>query len=142
MPDVEPTPEQVKSLLQLLSDPVVKSWLAHEMAAPDQAAPPHAASPEVEAEITSFFESGVAATVFGVVPSIVGGGILTLAIVAAVAVLLPGLRGLDLGRRMIEGPGAQPQPGSIAPQPLVDVSEAAEVERLTSGELGAEGAPR
>ena len=26
----EPTPEQVKSLLQLLSDPVVKGWIEHE----------------------------------------------------------------------------------------------------------------
>jgi MFS family permease len=54
------------------------------------------------------FESGVAATVLGVVPSIVAGGIVTLGIVAAVTVLAPQLRRLDLGRRMIEGPGAQP----------------------------------
>ena len=41
-------------------------------------------------------------------PSVIGGGLVTLGIVAAVAVLLPGLRRLDLGRRVVEGPGAQP----------------------------------
>jgi MFS family permease len=54
------------------------------------------------------FESGVAATLLGVVPSVILGGLATLGIVAAVAVLVPGLRHLDLGRRAIEGPGAQP----------------------------------
>jgi MFS family permease len=54
------------------------------------------------------FESGVAATLLGVVPSVVAGGLVTLGIVAAVALLVPQLRGLDLGRRLIEGPGAQP----------------------------------
>jgi len=58
------------------------------------------------------FESGVAATLVGVVPSVLAGGILTLGIVAAVAVLVPELRRLDLGRRMIDGPGAQPVPPS------------------------------
>jgi len=53
-------------------------------------------------------ESGVAASLFGVVPSIVGGGIVTLGIVAVVALFLPNLRRLDLGRRMVEGPGATP----------------------------------
>ncbi len=54
------------------------------------------------------FESGVAATLLGVVPSVVAGGLVTLGIVAAVAWLAPELRRLDLGRRMVEGPGAQP----------------------------------
>lgn len=42
------------------------------------------------------FESGVAARAFGTVPSVVGGGVLTLAVVAATAVLVPTLRSLDL----------------------------------------------
>jgi MFS family permease len=53
------------------------------------------------------FESGVAATLLGVVPSVIVGGLLTLGIVAAVTWLAPQLRRLDLGRRMVEGPGAQ-----------------------------------
>ncbi len=52
------------------------------------------------------FESGLAASIFGVVPSIVGGGILTLAVVGAVTLLAPALRHLDLGRELAEGPGA------------------------------------
>ncbi len=54
------------------------------------------------------FESGVAATVLGVVPSVIAGGVLTLLVVGAVALLVPDLRRLDLGRRLVEGPGAQP----------------------------------
>ena len=54
------------------------------------------------------FESGVAATLLGVVPSVIAGGLVTLGIVALVAWLAPELRRLDLGRRMVEGPGAQP----------------------------------
>ena len=42
------------------------------------------------------FESGVAARVFGTVPSVVGGGFLTLAIVGLTAWLVPTLRNLDL----------------------------------------------
>ena len=56
----EPTPDQVKSLLQLLGDPVVKSWLEREMAAPERLAAPPAAAPEIEGEITTFFEDGLA----------------------------------------------------------------------------------
>ena len=52
------------------------------------------------------FESGLAASLFGVVPSIIGGGIVTLAVVAVVAATLPELRRLDLVRRIAEGPGA------------------------------------
>ncbi len=54
------------------------------------------------------FESGVAATLLGVVPSVVAGGVLTLLVVGAVTLLVPDLRRLDLGRRLVEGPGAQP----------------------------------
>jgi len=43
------------------------------------------------------FESGVAASVFGTVPSVVGGGFITLAVVGAVAVAVPTLRRLDIG---------------------------------------------
>jgi MFS family permease len=54
------------------------------------------------------FESGVAATLMGVVPSVLFGGILTLVVVSGVALLAPELRRLDLGRRLVEGPGVQP----------------------------------
>gem|GEM_PF-7009161 len=54
------------------------------------------------------FESGVAATVLGVVPSIIFGGVVTLGVVGGVTVLAPQLRRLDLGKRLAEGPGAQP----------------------------------
>ena len=43
------------------------------------------------------FESGVAARLFGAVPSVAGGGFLTLAVVALVAVAAPTLRRLDIG---------------------------------------------
>jgi MFS family permease len=76
------------------------------------------------------FESGVAATLLGVVPSVVAGGILTIGIAGAVAVLAPQLRRLDLGRRMIEGPGAQPIPvlgegGAAVEAELMPLGEAA-----------------
>lgn len=44
------------------------------------------------------FESGVAARLFGTVPAVVGGGILTLAVVGGVALLVPSLRNIDLDR--------------------------------------------
>jgi hypothetical protein len=44
------------------------------------------------------FESGVAARLFGTVPSVVGGGILTLAVVGVTAWLVPSLRSLDIDR--------------------------------------------
>ncbi len=54
------------------------------------------------------FESGVAASILGVVASVVLGGVVTLMVVSGVAVFAPQLRKLDLGRRLIEGPGVQP----------------------------------
>ncbi|HET7471933.1 MAG TPA: MFS transporter [Candidatus Limnocylindrales bacterium] len=48
------------------------------------------------------FESGVAARLFGTVPSVVGGGFLTLAIVGVTALVVPALRDLDLATA---GPG-------------------------------------
>lgn len=42
------------------------------------------------------FESGVAARLFGAVPTVVAGGVLTLGIVGLVAVVVPSLRRLDL----------------------------------------------
>jgi MFS family permease len=75
------------------------------------------------------FESGVAATLLGVVPSVVVGGLVTLGIVAAVTWLAPQLRRLDLGRRAIEGPGAQP----FAVSSAETTSEAAEEVSLVSG---------
>ena len=50
-------------------------------------------------------ESGVAAAIFGVIPTVVGGGVITLGVVAAVAFLAPALRRLDLGERLRDGPG-------------------------------------
>lgn len=43
------------------------------------------------------FESGVAARLFGTVPSVVGGGVVTLAVVGLVALAAPSLRRLDIG---------------------------------------------
>jgi MFS family permease len=54
------------------------------------------------------FESGVAATLFGVAPSVILGGVVTLVVVGAVSVLVPQLRRLDLGQRLVDGPGVQP----------------------------------
>jgi len=53
------------------------------------------------------FESGVAATLLGVVPSVILGGVVTLVVVGGVAVFAPQLRRLDLGKRLVEGPGVQ-----------------------------------
>jgi MFS family permease len=75
------------------------------------------------------FESGLAASFFGVVPSIVGGGVITLGVVAGVAFFLPQLRGLDLERRMAEGRGAGAPFAAIDQMPE---SAAAEIERLTT----------
>jgi MFS family permease len=44
------------------------------------------------------FESGVAARLFGTIPSVIGGGILTLAVVGVTAWLVPSLRSLDIER--------------------------------------------
>jgi len=46
------------------------------------------------------FESGVAASLLGTVPSVVAGGIVTLLVVATVAIRAPGLRHLDLARKV------------------------------------------
>ncbi len=48
------------------------------------------------------FESGVAASVLGTVPSVIAGGFVTLGVVAVVAVAAPDLRRLDL-RRYVSG---------------------------------------
>lgn len=53
------------------------------------------------------FESGVAARLFGTVPSVVGGGILTLAVVGLVASMAPTLRRLDIGTARPEGDDPQ-----------------------------------
>ena len=49
------------------------------------------------------FESGVAATIFGVVPAVLLGGVATLVVVAATAVLAPQLRTLNLNPRLHPG---------------------------------------
>jgi MFS family permease len=59
------------------------------------------------------FESGVAARLFGTVPSVIGGGILTLAVVGVTAWLVPSLRSLDIDRAKPE-----PDPGGV-PSPIV-----------------------
>ena len=59
------------------------------------------------------FESGIAARLFGAVPSIVGGGVITLAVVGLVAVAAPTLRRLDLNTAAPEadlGIGAERPP--------------------------------
>jgi MFS family permease len=58
------------------------------------------------------FESGIAARLFGTVPSVVGGGLLTLAVVAATAWLVPTLRTLDIDRARPTDDGT---PGSEEP---------------------------
>jgi MFS family permease len=60
------------------------------------------------------FESGVAASIIGVVPSVVLGGVVTLVVVSGVALFAPKLRQLDLGRRLVEGPGVQPMATAAA----------------------------
>ena len=50
-------------------------------------------------------ESGLAASIFGVIPTVIGGGVITLGVVAAVAFLAPALRRLDMGERLRDGPG-------------------------------------
>jgi MFS family permease len=61
------------------------------------------------------FESGFAARLFGTVPTVVAGGILTIGVVGAVALLVPSLRSLDLDTAeptedalavAVSGPGA------------------------------------
>ncbi len=47
------------------------------------------------------FESGVAARLFGVVPSVALGGVVTLAVVGVVALFVPELRRLDLGKPLL-----------------------------------------
>lgn len=59
------------------------------------------------------FESGVAARVFGTVPSVVGGGILTLLVVGATAWLIPALRSLDIDR-------AVPGDDGLGGAPVID----------------------
>ena len=78
------------------------------------------------------FESGLAASIFGVVPSIVGGGVLTLGVVAVVAVFLPELRRLDLVRRLADGPGAGGAPRILEPDEEMLEVAATEVERLAT----------
>jgi MFS family permease len=76
------------------------------------------------------FESGVAASIFGTVPSVVGGGVLTLIVVAVVATTLPKLRNLDLAQRMIDGPGARSMPAPVEVPAEMPEAAAGEVERL------------
>lgn len=59
------------------------------------------------------FESGVAATILGVVPSVLFGGAVTLVVVGLVAAFAPQLRRLDLGRRLVEGPGVRPLAAAV-----------------------------
>jgi MFS family permease len=54
------------------------------------------------------FESGVAARLFGAVPTVVAGGVLTLGIVGAVALFVPSLRRFDLDSATLAGPAPAP----------------------------------
>jgi hypothetical protein len=56
------------------------------------------------------FESGVAARVFGTVPTVVVGGLITLGVVGAVALLVPTLRTLDLA---VAEPTDDVPPGAV-----------------------------
>ena len=56
----EPTPDQVKSLLQLLSDPVVKGWIERETKG-GPAAPPGSALDDDEASISGYVEGQLVA---------------------------------------------------------------------------------
>jgi MFS family permease len=60
------------------------------------------------------FESGVAARLFGTVPSVIGGGVLTLAVVGLTAWLVPSLRSLDIERAKPEADPGGP-PSAIVP---------------------------
>ena len=67
------------------------------------------------------FESGIAARLFGAVPSVVGGGVLTLAVVGAIAVLVPTLRRLDLATAE-PGDDGLARAGSVAPSEPPELS--------------------
>jgi hypothetical protein len=54
------------------------------------------------------FESGIAARLFGAVPSVIGGGVLTLAVVGLTAWLVPSLRRLDLDTAEPTDDGSEP----------------------------------
>jgi MFS family permease len=88
------------------------------------------------------FESGVAATIVGVIPSVIAGGFVTIGVVAVVGLLMPELRRLDLGRRLVEGPGAQTSLPATGPVGADDsrtielADEVAEVERLGGATWG------
>ena len=58
-PAAEPTPEQVKSLLQLLADPVVRSWIEREtrdVATPEPGPEPVPAATAEAAELLEHFQ--------------------------------------------------------------------------------------
>jgi MFS family permease len=88
------------------------------------------------------FESGVAATIVGVIPSVIAGGFVTIGVVAVAGLLMPELRRLDLGRRLVEGPGARtsrPGSGPVGADDARTVEladEVAEVERLGGATWG------
>ena len=65
-------------------------------------------------------ESGIAASLIGVVPAVIAGGVVTLGVVAGVAFFAPRLRRLDLGQRLLHGPGVAPMAGltPLAVDPL------------------------
>ena len=79
------------------------------------------------------FESGVAARVFGTVPSVVGGGILTLGVVAATAVLVPSLRSLNLETAEPGDDGLGPIDTTIAAEAVVSGLGRVEVQRPQRG---------
>ena len=61
------------------------------------------------------FESGVAAKIFGVVPSVALGGVVTLGVVGFVALFVPELRRLDLGKPLL--PPDEPLADAISATP-------------------------
>ena len=88
------------------------------------------------------FESGVAATLVGVAPSVILGGVVTLVVVGGVALLAPQLRRLDLGRRLIEGPGVQPMAVGVSGSNLAAAGVDPGLEpTLTAAEQAGEAEP-
>jgi MFS family permease len=61
------------------------------------------------------FESGVTAKIFGVVPSVAFGGLVTLGVVGIVAALVPELRRLDLGKPLLLPDELAAAPAPVSP---------------------------
>jgi MFS family permease len=63
------------------------------------------------------FESGIAARLFGAAPAVIGGALVTLGVVGAVAALVPSLRSLDLDTAEPTEPDEPTEPVAIGERP-------------------------